>query len=102
MFTADGKTLITASGDGLVRLWDTASAKERRRLAGHRYGVLSLALSPDGKTLVSGGAGHAVGFWDLAGGRPVRLVEGSHGDVLAVAFSPGGQPLAAAFQNLCL
>src|SRR5689334_8050281 len=55
-FTRDGKTLIAASGDRLIRLWDPATGEDRRRLAGHTAAALSLALAPDGKRLASGGA----------------------------------------------
>src|SRR5262249_25148960 len=67
-FAPDGKTLITGSGDRLIRLWDPATGRERRRLAGHEGGVLALALSPDGGTLASGGSDQLVRLWDLRGG----------------------------------
>src|SRR5262245_13974907 len=53
-FTPDGQTLAAGDGDRLIRLWDVATGKERRRLAGHENYVRCLAVSPDGKVLASG------------------------------------------------
>jgi WD40 repeat protein len=96
-FTADGKTLLSASGDGLIRLWDPATGKERRRLQGHTGAVLSLALTPDGKRLASGGADRTVRFWDLEGAATEgRVLEGHRWDVTSVAFSRDGLQFTSA------
>jgi len=50
-FSPHGKTLATASVDKTVKLWDTATGKERATLRGHTDIVFSVAYSPDGKTL---------------------------------------------------
>jgi WD40 repeat protein len=96
-FLPDGKTLVSASGDRLVRLWDPATGKERRRLEGHTDAVLSLALTPDGKRLASGSADRTVRFWDLdTPGKERRLLQGHHLDVTALTFSPDGAHFASA------
>jgi WD40 repeat protein len=96
IFTRDGKTLISASGDRLIRLWDPATGKERRRLKGHTAAVRSLALAPDGKRLASGSADYTVRFWDLAAGKEVRLIQGHHRAVTSLSFSPDGRQFASA------
>jgi hypothetical protein len=52
-----------------VRLWETATWKERARFEGHRGGVVSLAFAPDGRTLASGSADSSALVWDLRGSR---------------------------------
>jgi WD40 repeat protein len=99
-YTRDGKTLIAASGDGLIRLWDPATGKELRRLQGHTGAVLSLALAPDGKRLASGGADSTVRFWDLAAGKEIRLIRGHRREVASLTFSPDGTQFASADADL--
>ena len=38
-YSADGKTILSGSWDQTVRLWDAATGKEIRRLAGQASGV---------------------------------------------------------------
>jgi WD40 repeat protein len=96
-YTRDGKTLISAGGDGLIRLWDPATGKELRRLQGHTAAVLSLALAPGGKRLASGSADGTVRFWDLAtAGREMRVLQGHRYGVTSLTFSPDGKQFASA------
>lgn len=45
-FRHHGRWLASASIDGMVKLWDAASAREIRTLQGHGGAVLAVAFSP--------------------------------------------------------
>ena len=68
-FSPDGKTLASGSWDDTIKLWDVATGKETRTLAGQTAYVLSVAFSPDGKTLASGSEDDTIKLWDVATGK---------------------------------
>ena len=53
-FAPDGRWFATASDDGTVKLWDTATFRELATLDGFGGPVWCLAVSPDGKTIATG------------------------------------------------
>jgi WD40 repeat protein len=55
-FSRDGKTVMTASLNGTVRLWEAPSGKEVKTLAIPRAAIEFAALADDGRTLVCGGS----------------------------------------------
>lgn len=57
--------LVSAGGDGSVRVWDLGVGRELRCLRGHGSGVASVAVSADGRRVLSGGADGAIHLWDL-------------------------------------
>ncbi|MEO8892186.1 MAG: serine/threonine protein kinase, partial [Coleofasciculaceae cyanobacterium] len=49
----DWKTVVGASSDAAIEVWNLSTGKLRRTLHGHLGAVHSVAISPDGQTIVS-------------------------------------------------
>jgi WD40 repeat protein len=95
-FSPDGKTLISAHGDGVVHFWEAASGKELRVLRTGRacFGTGPAALSPGGRFLALP-VGNGLSLWDLTTGKVLHRALG-HGTAAApcLAFSPDGKRAA--------
>lgn len=71
-FTADGRSLLSASRDGTIRVWEASTGKHERVLPGHRWGATSVASLPDGTMALSAGHDGTLRLWDLTSGRETR------------------------------
>ncbi len=63
-FSPDGKTLATACGNKLVRLWNVETRKLMHTFMGHRRDIIGVNYSPDGTTLVCWGK-YGLHIWDI-------------------------------------
>jgi len=93
--TPDGRTAVSASGDGSVRVWELASGKLLRNLEGHTSGVNAVAVTPDGQTAVSASSDRSVRVWDLASGTLPRTVEGHTDGVWALGLTRDAQTVVS-------
>jgi len=117
-FLGDGSQLLTASHDGLLRVWDVSTGKEVRRWAlpgnsgggsssfsdgvivvvNHRESGLEntlFLLSPDGQTLATMSYDGLVHLWDTTTGTKLRQIRTKGGFSDTLAFSPDGGTLAS-------
>lgn len=121
VYSPDGKVILTANGDGTVRVLDALTHTEKRVLqaidpdtqigagSGERPAFPPvLALSPDGRTLAaSSGDKTSVTIWETDSYTVLATFEAGYFDteshfdpndgVSALAFSPDGEQLAVGF-----
>lgn len=93
----DGKTILSAGSDRVLRWWDQPTGKPLRtvKLQGEGGPGYCQTLSPNGKWLVAQDAQNLV-FWEVATGKEVkRLPLGNQNSVSYLYFSPDGKTLAA-------
>ncbi len=103
LFTPDGKQLVSAADDKVIRVWDVDTEQTLRVLrgqigAGSRGKIYALALSPDARLLAAGGrireageGSNPIRLYDFRTGEMLALLDGHRGAVLSLDFSPDGR-----------
>ncbi|KAJ2714086.1 hypothetical protein H4R19_001914 [Coemansia spiralis] len=93
---ASGKYLASASDDGTVKVWSTASDQPVQDLAGHSQQVYLVEWLPraDKAVLASASFDGTVRVWDAHSSSCLRVLAGHVKAVDCLAFSPDGRHLA--------
>src|SRR5262249_9983961 len=92
-FSTDGRTVATAGHEGSVRLWDSGTGNEIRRLPGFHGYVTTLALSSDGQTIAIANATDTMYLGPTATTTPLRAIPARQQHVRSLAFAPDGRTL---------
>lgn len=96
-FSPDGKTVVTASRDKSVKLWNLAG-KELVTLQGHNADVRNAVFSPDGQTIATASWDNTAKLWNLAGKELVTL-RGHQAGIRSVNFSPDSQMIVTGSED---
>jgi WD40 repeat protein len=96
-FSADGKRIVTASGDETARVYDATTGAlqlELKQSVGEA-GIECAAISPDGTQIATGckggvDEGGVLKLWDARTGKTLRKWQADKFHVTRVAFNPDG------------
>jgi WD40 repeat protein len=92
----DGKTLLVAGGDSMIRFVDMTSGNILRTFTGHTNAVYRAIYSHDEKLIASSSRDRTARVWDWTSGRELWQTTGFQCSVKAVVFSPDSRLLGVA------
>jgi len=97
VYSTDGTRLVTAGGDGAVRIWNAASGALVRELRGGstkpRYYAVAIS-SGDKFVAAIDTKGEVADVWEAATGVPIAEIRNDASEFPAIAFSSDGHWLA--------
>jgi len=88
----DGTRILSASEDGIVKLWDFAEGSALRTLKGHETGVGDVCFCCGGRRALSGDRMGQVKLWDIETGKVVWTSDQKrYGGVIGLAAGTDGK-----------
>jgi WD40 repeat protein len=84
----DGKTVVSGSNDGKMKLWDIEKGMVVAKWTGHTNSVTSACWSAGGDRVVSGSTDGMARVWDAKTRKRILEIKTGHEHVWAVKCSP--------------
>jgi len=91
-----GTTIVSASYDQTLKIWDANTGTVLQTLSGHTRFVSGCAISGNGSIVVSASYDRTLKIWDARTGSLLRTLHGHTGAVLGCAISTDGAIIASA------
>ena len=89
----NGREVVSAGEDHVLRVWDVETGVQLRELTGHTNEVMMVTYSPDGEQLLTASLDFTARIWNAKNGSLVHKL--SHqGEVLDIAITPDGSWIA--------
>ncbi|MBI3915120.1 MAG: TIR domain-containing protein [Chloroflexi bacterium] len=73
VFSPDNKYFLTASEDGVVRVWTTAKGEIVSELHGHTQSITSSSFSQDGRLVVTSSYDGTARVWETSSGKNIAV-----------------------------
>lgn len=96
----DAQKIVSASDDGIVKLWNTTSGFCLCTIHGHGRKVTCVAFSTDAQRIASASEDMTVRLWDTASGTCLHILMGHNDTVTYVAFSPTEERIVSASDDM--
>jgi WD40 repeat protein len=93
--SADGSKIVSALGNGKMRVWNSQTGANLAILDGHGIRASSLSFSPDGAWFVTGFYDRTIRIWDMRTNEIMSVLHGHSDVVTSVAFSPDGRQVVS-------
>ena len=93
-WTADGKSVVTASGKKVI-FWSSRDTKKKMQLTGHQKLVQSVAIASDGTFMATASEDKTVMLWKLPSGKKYAEYTGHATLVFRVLLTPDGKTAAS-------
>ena len=93
-FNPDGKIMLSAGYDQVLKLWDMETGRLKQTLEGHASGVASAVISRDGNRIASAGSDGSLKCWSVGAAKLLAIfqllppVEEGEASVDWIAFTP--------------
>ncbi len=87
----DGGYAVSASQEGAVRRWDTATGEVSGEFGVHDADAYAVCISADSRFVASGGDDHLVKVWDAGSQECIATLSGHTGCVMSVTLARDGQ-----------
>lgn len=95
----NNKTLLSASNDGTIKLWDIPSGLLKQSLQAHQGRVNTACFSPDGQYIASAGSDNAIRLWKEGEDKPIQEFIGHSIQAWSLAISKNNKWLVSASQD---
>ena len=95
---SDGKTAVSASDDGTLKLWDFQQGTELATLSGNSGNVYSVAITPDGHKAIAL-SDDTIKIWDLDTCRELHTLTATPHRFVSIAIAPDGLSFVATMNN---
>lgn len=96
VFSPDGKSIVTASQDKTVRLWDVGTGKQIGLPIQHDSAAYRAIFSPDGTRILTTSGDGKVRLWQVETGRQIGPSMGDSLTIHRAVFSPDGKRILTA------
>ena len=95
-FSPDGNSLVSASLDRTIQLWDLAGPESSRSTpTQHNAAVYTVDFSPDGRTVATGSADQLIRVWRTNDRELVHTLRGHTDSIWTIELSPNDSILAS-------